>query len=282
MSLQAVYGSSTAGRSAADRGIYMKKFRQFFQEKIILSAVMCVLLLVVLVTGTYGWYALSSSARAYGIDLKNGGTGGIRVAVEEGGEDIMENAALPKIVIDHKEYAQIPIKLTEFINIEKEMTAPGAYNPITFYITSLAESIKSYSIKVQMEYKASEKITPAQKQEIETMIRDHIMVYQEMDTENGIVRFRDPLTYYEKLTDSDVKAATGALQYEVEVPVTLYWVWNYEVTDVPDYTSIARFRGLDERSAVRKYDEEDTALGNYIDGIWFNICIEGSPEGVKK
>lgn len=260
----------------------MKKFRQFFQEKIILSAVMCVLLAVVLVSATYGWYALNDSSRTYGLDLKTGGTGGIKVAITPGGEDIMTAGYLPKITVDEREYAivPIPIKLNEFENIREQMIAPGAYNPMTFYITSLSESIKSYSIKVQLEYKTSANISAEQKQKIEEMIKDHITVYQEMYTENGVVKFRKPLTYYNKVTDN-VEEATGALKYNEEVEATIYWVWNYEVTDVPNYRSIARFSGMDERSAIRKYDEEDTTLGNYIDGIYFNVSIEGSPEGVN-
>lgn len=257
----------------------MKKVIHFFQEKIILSAVMCVLLVVVLMSATYGWYAINNSSKAYGMDLKTGGTGGIKVAVEPGGEDIMTPDYLPKVTVDEKEYAIIPIRLTDFENIQEQMIAPGAYNPMTFYITSLSESIKSYSIKVQLEYKPSDSISAGQKKKIEEIIRDHITVYQEMYTENGIVKFRGPLTYFEKVTDNVTEAA-GALEYDVEVPATIYWVWNYEVTDVPDYTSIPRFGELDTRSAVRKYDEEDTMLGNYIDGVYFNVSIEGSPEGV--
>lgn len=36
------------------------------------------------------------------------------------------------------------------------------------------------------------------------------------------------------------------------------------------------------RSAVRVYDEEDTALGNYIDDIWMNVYIEGRMEGAAE
>ena len=142
-----------------------------------------------------------------------------------------------------------------------------------------SESIRSYSIKVQLEYKPSAGISVVQKQKIEEIIKDHITVYQEMYMENGIVKFRYPLTYYDKVSD-DVEEAKGALKFNKEVPATIYWVWNYEITDVPGYANIPRFAGLDTRSAIRKYDEEDTVLGNYIDGIYFNVSIEGSPEGV--
>ena len=258
----------------------MKKIRQFFQEKILLSAVMCILLAVVLVSATYGWYALNDSSRTYGLDLKTGGTGGIKVAITPGGDDIMTAGYLPKVTVNDKEYAVVPVKLSNFENIQEQMIAPGAYNPMTFYITSLSPSIKSYSIKVQLEYKPSAKITEQQKQKIEAIIRDHITVYQEMHMENGVPKFTGPLTYYEKVKD-DVTEAQGPLKYEEEVPATIYWVWNYEVTDIPNYKTIPRFAGLDVHDAVRKYDEEDTTLGNYIDGIYFNVSIEGSPEGAN-
>ena len=183
------------------------------------------------------------------------------------------------IEVDGEEYAQVifPYNLNNYENIQEQMIAPGAYNPMTFYITSLSESVKSYSIKVQLVYEPSDKISAEQKQKIEEIIRDHITVYQEMKPAdaNGIVRFDKPLTYYKKVTDN-VEKATGALKYNVEVPVTIYWVWNYEVTDLKNYKTIQRFAGLDESSAIRKYDEEDTTIGNYIDGIYFNVVIEGS------
>lgn len=266
----------------------MKKFRQFFQEKIILSAVMCLLLFTVLLTATYGWYAINNSAKAYGLSLKTGGIGGIKVAVEAGGPDIMSD---PNLIRGDKDIPIISINLKEFENIEEDRIAPGAYGPMPFYITALGENLKSYSIKVQLEYRpATDKVTEEQKAEIEAMINDHISVYQTMYTEEKdgieIARFADPLTYYMEETD-EVTAATGPLKYKEEVPVRLYWVWNYELTDIPGYESLPRFQsflgndGFDTRKAVRAYDEEDTILGNYMEDIWFNVYIEGRTEGER-
>lgn len=262
----------------------MEKLRQFFQEKFILSAVMCVLLAVVLVTATYGWYAINNSTKAYGIDLKTGGIGGIKVATVAGGPDIMSDDSLSR---NPDGIPVISINLKDFENIEEGKVAPGAYGPMPFYITALAENVKSYSIKVQLEYRPSEKVqvTEDEKKEIEAMINDHITVYcNKITASDGSARFEEPLTYYTKATE-DGTAATGALQYNVEVLAQLYWVWNYELTDIPNYQSISRFPTYSNtdtatvRSAVRQYDEEDTVLGNYIEDIWFNVYIEGRLEG---
>lgn len=255
----------------------MKKFKQFFQEKIILSAVMCILLAVVLATATTAWYAINNSTRAYGLELKLAGIGGIKVATKAGGEDIMSDPSLPR---NEEDIPIISINLKDFENIQTGRIAPGAYGPMPFYITALAQNIKSYSIKVQMEYRpSSAKVTEGQREQIEAMIRDHISVYENMYTDgSGIVRFSDPLTYYVEETD-EVTAAEGPLQYDEEVLAEIYWVWNYELTDIPNYQDIDRFRGMDTRKAVRAYDEEDTILGNYIDDIWFNVYIEGRLEG---
>ena len=119
------------------------------------------------------------------------------------------------------------------------------------------------------------------------MINDHICVYQTMYEEEGIVKFSGPLTFYEEVTE-DVEAAKGPLIFNQEVLVRLYWVWNYELTDIPDYEKLERFQrfqgpgGFDVRSAVRVYDEEDTVLGNYIDDIWMNVYIEGRMEGAAE
>ena len=254
----------------------MKKFKQFFQEKIILSAVMCVLLAVVLTTATTAWYAINSTTKTYGLDLKLGGIGGIKVATTAGGEDIMADQNLPR---NEEGYPIISINLKDFENIQSGRIAPGAYGALPFYITALGENVKSYSIKVQMEYRpASSRVTESEREKIQAIINDHITVYTSKYTDgNGIVRFSDPLVYYVDEMD-EVTAATGPLVYMEEVFAEIYWVWNYELTDIPDYDRIGRFRGMDTRKAVRAYDEEDTTLGNYVDDIWFNVYIEGLTE----
>lgn len=259
----------------------MQKFRQFFQEKIVLSAVMCVLLAVVLTTATTAWYAVNHSTITHGIKLQTGGTGGIKVAVQEGGEDIMADETLPR---NDKNIPIISIHLKDFQNIENGKIAPGAYGPMTFYITALSESIHSYAIKVQMEYRpseiqASEEEKETHRKQIEAAMKDHFCVYETKYTDDaGIVRFQDPVTFYEAETD-DVTAAKGALKYNEEVKAEIYWVWNYELTDIPGYENLEIYKQYpDLKQAVRAYDEQDTMLGNYIDDIWFNVYIEGSVE----
>lgn len=350
----------------------MKKFKQFFEEKIILSAVMCVLLAVVLVTSTYGWYALNNTDRLYALDLNVGGTGGLKVAIKPDGDDIMVAKDVRRVVKDDKLIAIIPINLREFTSIEEGKIAPGAYGELPFWITSLSESIRSYEIKVKMVYNPGSGETPYETgwpdnllerfldlltneekeailnglteedeiaifagytdeekeeilnglteevkdslraelagqdeedglteedkdkiAEIEAMIMDHFTVYKTIyRDEEGIVRFKDPLGFYIKETD-DVVAAKGSLDYMVEKKDQIYWVWNYEITDIPDYPNLKRFPTyepeyadtgvitVDEntrREAIRLYDEEDTKLGNYLDNVWFMVYIEGSPE----
>ncbi len=266
----------------------MEKLKRFFQEKIILSAVMCVLLLAVLITATYSWYILNDSVAAHGLKLQAGAVSGIKVAVEPGGADIMdEQSGL------EKNEAGVPIisfQLKKFENInggEGGEIAPGAYGTLPFYITAQSRNVNSYAIKVQLEYQlsdqAQDKLSDEQKAKIQTWISDHIMVYKTKYTSNGIVKFKNPLEYYENVTD-DVTAATGELAYMEEIPVEIYWSWNYELTDHPDYTSIARFPTHTDASetalqaAVRQYDEEDTLLGNCIEKVWLNVYIEGRKE----
>lgn len=295
----------------------MKKFKQFFEEKIILSAVMCVLLAVVLVTATYGWYALNNTDKAYGLDLKTGGDGGIKVAIVKGGDDIMVAEDIKRIEEDGKIIARIPISLYDlnYENIEKGKIAPGAWGDRTLYITSLSESIRSYTIRVQFEYmpdgdESAGELTDEEKQnaeKVKEMIMDHFTIYQTKTTrkvgDEEIVSFEDPLTLYsiesdQETTGSNQKMveARGSLQFNVEKPVKLYWVWNYELTDIPEFWELERFSNykfidaidptdgsvilndVEVRKGVRKYDEEDTELGNYLDHIYFNIFVEGNFE----
>lgn len=263
-------------------GEKMKRWKQFFQEKVVVSAAMCVLLALVLTTATTAWYAINNTDSMFGLKLKTSGTGGIKVAVVSGGPDIMEaEAKLPK---NEDGVPIVSINLKEFENIEQDRIAPGAYGPLTFYITSLNKGITSYELKVQLEYRPmNENVTPEQKEKIESMIRRHISVYEEKyigrDEEgNDVVLFRKPLTFYRDEEDKDATAATGPLTFQEEKQVDVYWVWNYDLRDIPDYQNMALVKenGGDIRKAVRAYDEEDTILGNYVQDIWFNVCIEGS------
>lgn len=277
----------------------MKKFRQFFQEKIILSAVMCLLLAAVSVAATYGWYAVNNSAKAYGLELQTEqttGTGDITVAVVLGGPDIMSGSFTQIELKDGKKAAQVSFPPIEFTNVEKGKIAPGAYGEVKFYITAMAENVHSYAIKVQLQYEPDETgLTTEQLakiEEIKKIIGDHITVYktQYRDT-NGVVKFKEPLTYYQGNPESqnDGTAATGVLESGKEKEAILYWVWNYELTDIPNYQNISRFfpdGSTDEAAkwkAVRQYDEEDTLLGNYLKegDIKLNIYIEGSGRSVN-
>ncbi len=263
----------------------MKKFKQLFQEKIILSFVMCVLLLVVLVTATTAWYASNNAASAHSMELAMGGIGGIKVAIEPGGEDISKRTELTA-----DDIPIIPIKLTDLNNIREGMIGPGSYGPMTFYITSLGEAVTSYSIKVQLDYKeedgtsselteenvdiptedvagidgTSSVLTEEQRKKLEELINDHISVYVVKEGNT----FSDPLEYYTDEQAEDGTAATGPLEFQTEVMAEIYWVWNYEYSDIPGNEEATK-------AEIRQYDEEDTMLGNYIDNIWFNIYIEG-------
>lgn len=256
---------------------------------------MCILLAVVLATATYGWYLRHDNVKLYGLNLQTDGNFGIKVAIKPGGEDIMADRSLKRIEENNRIMTVIPINLSDFSNIEEGRIAPGAYGPLPFYITSLNESIRYYTIKIQLQYKPSkDKLSAAEIAMIETMIRDHFSVYQTKYEEDGIVKFKDPVTYYMD-EPNEVIGTEGELKFNVEVPVDLYWVWNYELTDIPNYQSLERFPTYDKtgnakpseaviRKAVRQYDEEDTSLGNYLEDIWFNVYIEGdvSMKGAKK
>lgn len=299
----------------------LEKFKKFLEEKVILSAVMCILLALVLITATYAWYTLNNTPKMYGLELSTGGAGGLIVAIEPGGPDIMSGEYYNQYSNRFEEPAQfndkdgnliamIPINLGSFENIEEGLIAPGAYGPLPFYITSQSASIRSYEIKVQFVYEPSETetadMTDDEKQAlqekakyVEDMIMDHFTIYQKQyEDAEGIVRFENPLEFYEEEADS-VIAARGNLTVNVEEPVELWWVWNYELTDIPEYWNIARFTDdiedggfgfelsvdengkaineIETRKAIRKYDEEDTELGNYLDDIYFNVYVVGSP-----
>lgn len=288
----------------------MKKWKEFFRQKILLSFIMCILLLTVLVTATTAWYASNHAADVYGMSLETGGVGGIKVALVPGGKDIME---LPDKT--EEGIPVIAVKLTELNNIKDNMIAPGAYGPMTFYITPLGENIKGYSMKARLKYKeeeaASDRLSEEQRKKIEKLMTEHITVYKKQKKvdggENGIwAEFSEPIQYYTKDTAEDGTAATGTLVYNEETKAEIYWSWNYEYTDIPgngtkdgaaaedgmntdDGTVAEGGTNTDDgtvaddgktlKEKIREYDEEDTLIGNYIDHIWFELYITGETAG---
>lgn len=255
----------------------MEKFKQLFQEKIILSFVMCLLLAAVLFSATTAWYASNNTASAHGMTVAAGSIGGLKVAVEPGGPDLM---MLPEV--NEEGIPVIPVKLTDLNNIKEQMIAPGAYGPMTFYITSLGETITGYSIKVKLSYKEEEaaesRLSSEEQEKIGELMKEHIRVYTAMETVSGEGshgrwgRFSGPLEYYTDAEASDGTAAEGELVFNTEIKAEIYWVWNYEYTDIPGNENLS---GEERREKIRKYDEEDTVLGNYIDNIWFDVYITG-------
>ncbi len=255
----------------------MKKCEKIFQEKIILSFVMCILLCIVLFSATTAWYSANNTAVTHGMELAAGSIGGLKVAIEPGGPDIM---LLPEV--NEEGIPVIPIKLTDLNNVKEQMIAPGAYGPMAFYITSLGETVTGYSIKVKLSYKeedeAEDKLSPEEREKIKELMEKHISVYTDMEivsSENGQGswgKFPHPLEYYTNAETDDGTAATGDLVYNTEIKAEIYWAWNYEYTDMPGSEDLPEDI---LREKIREYDEEDTLLGNYIDNIWFDVYITG-------
>lgn len=252
----------------------MKKF-----EKVILSFVMCVLLTLVLISATTAWYASNKVASAYGLQLAADGIGGIKVALEPGGNDIMQLEDKTELGVPI-----IPIMLTDLNNIKENMIAPGAYGPMTFYITALGNNVTAYSIKVKMVYEeapgAENHLSEQQRAQLEELMNKHITVYTQKEMtgsqtgEGEWGKFSNPLEYYTDDMATDGTAMTGPLNFQEEKKVELYWVWNYEYTDIPGNETVGSEAEL--RQLIRQYDEEDTMLGNYIKNIAFHVYITGT------
>lgn len=258
----------------------MKKF-----EKVILSFVMCVLLTLVLVSATTAWYASNKAASVYGMELAADGIGGIKVALEPGGKDISQLEDKTELGVPI-----IPIMLTELNNVKEDMIAPGAYGPMTFYITALGNNVTEYSIKVKMVYEeapgAENHLNTEQRAKLEELMNQHITVYTQKDVISGQTnegqwgKFSKPLEYYTDDMATDGIAMIGPLKFQEEVKAELYWVWNYEYTDIPGNETAGSEAEL--RKLIRQYDEEDTMLGNYIENIAFHVYITGNTAEEKE
>lgn len=276
------------------------------KEQIVTSAVMCIVSVLVIISFTVAWYTVGDAAAANGIQLTAAQQGDIKIALEAGGRDIADLMADDTLEESEK---YVAIGLEELSNIGfKELDedgneqivykiAPGTYGSVTFYVTPLAETVTSCSLKAETILKdlmgengtaytqdsGEIELADGTTVNVYELAQEHIVFYYYEDTDTGMT---NPILLDESADGSDASKAQKAvypLTWDttagsgVERVVTIYWKWYYEdpefesalaeaIDGLDTAEAEAKERQLrqDYREIIEEYDQEDTLIGNYI------------------
>lgn len=220
-------------------------------EEILSSCIMCIVSGLVLVGFTIAWYTNNNLPAVTGMEMQAGEMVSVRVALETGGEDILE-------LTGDQRYAEMGIQ--EFTNAESGELAPGVYGQVRFYITPEGSNVKACNIFPTLritrdgtywypilegdgEGSVSD-VEMTTLQELYGIAETHISLYSDAAMEMPVT---EEAPY--QLTWSD-----GSTEEKV---ATIYWKWHYECPD------------SEEPDDIRQYDEEDMRLGYNVSGMKF-------------
>lgn len=281
------------------------------KEKVIQSAVMLVVSILVLIGFTVAWFSGSlGDVVAGGMRMSAAEQGDIRIALEAGGADISTLEG------DNK-YVDVGLeKLTNIEFIQKDENgnpitdesghpvnvwkmAPGAYGEVVFYVTPLEQVVGSCTVlpEVRLKKKDGTLVTKengkievpdgsegTKEVNVYEIANEHIIFYYYKDGESTP-------TLLNMTTVSGEGGASVATRESAVFPLTwdsgtntgnerevrLYWRWDYEYP--PEDRTIPSYEGssLTEQEKEALYDEQDTIIGNYIKQMNFHFEFTSSP-----
>lgn len=240
-------------------------------RKIILKIELGVIILATIIAVTVAWFVRKNLAQVKDTNLKISSAEYIRVALEEGGNDVLELTG---------EDAFIKINMPEFFDTEADKLAPGVYGHMDLYITALSPLTEKCSLTLDFVPEYIDGLTDEEKLEIDNLLKGHIQFYQVRQNEvNGY-------SYSSIITDDNPLIVD--LTYEEEIKTTIYWVWFYEYSDIPDegrnfepynYYDMDKYAPEYEdtyvlRDRVYFYDYGDTKIGLGTKNTAFRINVE--------
>lgn len=234
------------------------------KEDVISAGVMTIVSVLVLIGFTVAWYTgIFNIASITGMHLMAAEMNQIKIALEEGGEDISSMQG-------DERYADI--SLQDMSNIENDKLAPGQFGEVTFYITPSDEGIRYCEIVPDIWisqrsgdtglngenvvwYSGEEDVEPAL-QRLYHIAQEHIVFFGEPEMINPIhhitLEWSDEDGYMEK-------------------SVTFYWKWYYEYPFTEEEQ--ASLSEEERQSLIDQYDAEDTEIGNGIGQMKFHFSF---------
>lgn len=281
------------------------------KEKVIQSAVMLVVSILVLVGFTVAWFSGSlGDVVAGGMRMSAAEQGDIRIALESGGADI-------STLVGDDKYVDVGLEeLTNIEFIQKDENgnpitdgsgnpvkvwkmAPGAYGEVVFYVTPLKQMVGSCTVLPEVRLKKEDgTLVTKENGEIDVpdgaggtkkvnvyeIANEHIIFYYKADGS-------DTPIYLNVTTVSGEGGASVTTRESAVFPLTwdsgtntgnerevrLYWRWDYEYP--PEGRTIPSYEGssLTDQEKEALYDEQDTIIGNYIKQMNFHFEFTSSP-----
>lgn len=269
----------------------MKKIFRDWDIKV-MSYVMLVVTATCVIAATVAWFTSHAAVSVDNMEIKTASAEVIKVAVEDGGEDIDSIRAQGQTV-------EISLEMPEFYNVSKQGTehvlAPGVYGTLSLYVTALKPEVKECKVVPSFFGTNGDKEgltyvdaindledTAVEKEILKKLVQGHILFFGTCTTENGSVTYSNQLTTEKPLICSlewDAAAHKG-----VEKEVTIYWYWPYGYEDIPKEVKAnpKALRDLffePERDAEGKYsdgrlyDYADTRIGLYIEKVRFHVEV---------
>ncbi len=216
-----------------------KRKKLHIDRQLLLKGEMVLLVAISIITVTIAWFRLQNSALVKGLELGTYGSDYIKVALKPGGQDVStldENAR------------SIDINMPNFYNVEKDsqgktLLAPGVSGELNLYITALSPNVSQCHINTECiplfgtEDADQSTLTAEQTQmqeSLKKLVKGHIQFYRNRtkDETTGTYSFNG-LIGESSENDNTYATLTISLEQKVEKPVTIYWVWFYEYSDIP-------------------------------------------------
>lgn len=223
----------------------------------ILKIELGIFIVATIISVTIAWFVRMNTASVKGIDANASSSDYIKVALKPDGADVLE------LIGDD---ALVKINMPEFYDTEANKLAPGVYGEINLYITSLNPGVEKCSLTMDF---LPEYIDNAGEIEISNLLKGHIQFYREKN-ETG---------YTGLITDA--ASLKVNLEYQTEIPVTIYWVWFYEYRDIPSEglcfnpeNYFDKDKYIENGDYVYYYDCGDTKIGTGVKNLAFQIKVD--------
>lgn len=234
----------------------------------------------ILTAGTaFAWYVTKSTVEADEFSAQAGALDNLIVKVLVENEAEKEKVLLSQVANGSK---QIDIGLAELTNIEEGKLAPGAFGEIHFYVTSNSMYYTGCEIEIEPEYMLINNINQQNGnitvEKLKSIINNHILFFNEKAVSGitGETVYGDRILY----TDGRLKVKK-TLTINKEEEIVIYWYWPYDYNEMLPYADSQS--GIDTTGAleenIRKYDMDDTLIGNYLESITLRFTVEGTQSG---
>ena len=241
---------------------------------LVLKIELGVIIVATIIAVTVAWYIREDRANVNNADIAISSSVYIRVALVDGGVDVLEL---------QEGDAFIRINMPEFFDTEADKLAPGVYGHMDLYITAMSPLTKKCRLTLDFLPEYIDSLTEEEQTEIYNLLKGHIQFFVTRKAKEGGEKGYNYLTPINE--DNPLMVD---LVFEDEIKTTIYWVWFYEYSDIPDegliyepdnYFDMDKYlpeneADYDLSDKVYFYDYGDTKIGLGAKKIAFRINVD--------